>query len=42
VRVERPERLVHRRRMTLRLLLLAPLDLEQPLPITHTVIIPRE
>jgi hypothetical protein len=37
-----PERLVHRRRATLRLLLPDRLDLEQSIPITHTEIIPRE
>ncbi|WP_435177502.1 hypothetical protein [Actinacidiphila sp. bgisy145] len=42
VRVERPERLVHRRRTTVRLLLPDRLDLEQPIPITHTEIIPDE
>jgi hypothetical protein len=42
MRIERPERLVHCRHRALRLLLLARLDLEQPIPITHTVIIPYE
>ncbi|OKI41693.1 hypothetical protein A6A27_39170 [Micromonospora sp. CB01531] len=40
--VERPERLVHCRPTALRLLLLDRLDLEQPIPITHTSIIPHE
>ncbi|MGC0417867.1 hypothetical protein ABIA38_003383 [Embleya sp. AB8] len=42
VRVERPKPLVHRRRTTLRLPLLDRLNLEQPIPTTHTVIIPHE
>jgi hypothetical protein len=42
VRVERPEPLVHPRRTALRLLLLDRLDLEQPIPTTHTDIIPHE
>jgi hypothetical protein len=42
IRVERPKRLVHRRRTALRLLLPDRLDLEQPIPTTHTVIIPHE
>ncbi len=42
VRVEHPERLVHRRRTTLPPLRLDRLDLEQPFPITHTGIIPHE
>jgi hypothetical protein len=42
VRVERPERLVHRRRTRLRPLLLARLNLEQPIPAMHTGIIPHE
>jgi hypothetical protein len=42
VRVERPERLVHRCRTTWRLFALGRLDLEQPLLITHTGIIPYE
>ena len=42
VRVERPEPLVRRRRTALRLPLLNRLDLEQPIPTTHTAIIPYE
>jgi hypothetical protein len=42
MRVERPEPLVHRCRACLRLLLLDRLDLEQPIPITHTAIIPHK
>ncbi|WP_434482089.1 hypothetical protein [Streptomyces sp. NBC_01340] len=42
MRVERPEPLVHRRRAGLRLPLPDRLDLEQPIPTTHTAIIPHE
>jgi hypothetical protein len=42
VRIERPERLVHRCRAGLRPLVLHRLDLEQPIPTTHTKIIPHE
>ncbi|MEV6537176.1 hypothetical protein AB0M86_47875 [Streptomyces sp. NPDC051639] len=42
VRVERPEPLVHRRRTALRPPLLERLDLEQPVPTTHTGVIPHE
>lgn len=42
VRVERPERLVHRRRTALPPLRLDRLDLEQPIPTTHTGIITHE
>ncbi|MFG2562213.1 hypothetical protein [Streptomyces sp. NPDC048496] len=42
MRVERPESLVHRRRTALQPPLLDRLDLEQPVPTTHTDIIPYE
>ncbi|MFF4756978.1 hypothetical protein ACWD5R_45930 [Streptomyces sp. NPDC002514] len=42
VRIERPEPLVHHRPTALRLPLLDRLDLEQPIPTTHTAIIPHE
>ncbi|GGY32772.1 hypothetical protein GCM10010299_43970 [Streptomyces tanashiensis] len=42
VRVERTELLVDRHRTALRLLLLDWLDLEQPIPTTHTVTIQHE
>ncbi|MFI6274598.1 hypothetical protein [Streptomyces sp. NPDC050988] len=38
MRIERPKRVVHRRRTTLRLLLPDRLDLEQSIPTMHTVI----
>ncbi|MEU6657040.1 hypothetical protein ABZ904_49105 [Streptomyces sp. NPDC046900] len=42
VRVEGPERLIHRPRTTGRLFTLDRLDLEQLFPITHAGIIPHE
>ncbi|WP_277755386.1 hypothetical protein [Streptomyces lasalocidi] len=42
MRVERPKRLADRRRTALRPLPADRLDLEQPIPITHTEIIPHE
>ncbi|WP_445585686.1 hypothetical protein [Streptomyces finlayi] len=42
MRIERPKRLADRRRRALRPLLLDRLDLEQPIPTTHTAIITHE